>query len=81
MNTTPDQTTTTAFRELWNLLKHRRDYDTDDPAAVNRLIEQGREICERAAAAEDPELIQDFAAAVICSIERMNQKNKTTKQG
>lgn len=67
-----DNITATALNRLFALWKQHQA--TEKSAAEwDRLVLETRNVCAAAAGAADPELIAQFAAAVLCSLERIDQ--------
>ena len=66
-----DQTTFTAFNELWKLWKGNQHIG-NDPHAWDYLTSQARSICQKAKQATDPDFIADFASAVLTSLDKIN---------
>lgn len=68
---TPEQITQAAFRDLWKLWLANQTIG-EDRHAWDHLVTATREICERSKDSIDPEFIEDFAANMLSSLDRIN---------
>ena len=71
-----DNVTFTAFNRLWKLYKDNLDIQAEDADAWDKLLHETSEIVSGGDGAADPEFIQDFAAVMLESLDRICRKKQ-----
>lgn len=70
-----DKATFTAFNRLWNMYKTSTENPNyDDPEFWDKLVSDAERIVSDADGADDPEFVNDFAMAVLSSIDRIAKR-------